>query len=534
MNWQNYSKFSSNPRRLVLICAAGVLIALAACTKKTADSTSKLNNAGVSGGSRLVPGMRKTWALHPMDQPGSVFHMEYSPNTSIVNLPTVGRTLRGVSEDRSIFLFEDSPELRAKLTPGKFVLFEGLDLRKVDALAVDPKSKNLIVGTETAPLNQALKSADIQWKTDVDFGELFSQLAAQSTSTQPQPNWLTQLASPSRWWDWLQPTVHAEISWDRIEGDAPVTADDFVTWNVHYLYTQNPDHSLNLDLHIVRKANGLDVDLSIKGKVSRFVQQVSFELTPEGNMREYFKNGDLHGDLDFAWVIQTDANKTPMNEVRLKLPGSVKIPLVKYTELPMSLEIGTALLFHPAFTTKDQVAKGTFHVTYGGDEGLQAAGSGIQIDGQAQGDGAIQNTFAFSPMASFGLVAAVAAPRIELRMGTEELWNMAGIPLNQNLTTTLSDVLLNNSFAGQWLKGKLGGNPLAIEGAAYFQLVVSTTAAHSGMLSLVPCQQFTMIATGQVGVDAQLFGNNTNWPPKDLFSKNIVQRNPENKICGGG
>src|SRR5579872_3023560 len=361
--------------RVIPACAALIVISFAVlgCSKKSAGANAS-GGETTPAGHRTVPGMRKTWGLHAM--PGSVFHVEYSPDTSIVDLATVGRTLRGVSADHRIFLFEDSPELRAKLIPGKFVLFEGLDLRKVDALAIDPKTKNLIVGTETAPPNQALKNADIQWKTAVDFGELFSQLAAQSTSTEGQPNWLTQLASPSAWLDWLQPTVHAEISSDRIEGDVPVTADDFVTWNIHYLYTQNPDHSLNLDLHIVRQANGLDADLSIKGKVSRFIQQVSFELTPEGNMSEHFKNGDLHGDLDFAWVIRTDANKTPMNEVRLKLPGRVKIPLVNYTELPMSLEIGTALLFHPAFTTKDQVAKGTFHVTYGGDEGLQAAGSG--------------------------------------------------------------------------------------------------------------------------------------------------------------
>jgi hypothetical protein len=494
-------------------------------------------NQSTGGGSRWVPGMRKTWALNPMEQPGTVFHVEYSPDTSIVDLATVGRALRGVSEDHRIFLFEDSPELRAKLIPGKFVLFQGLDLRKVDALAVDPKTKDLIVGTETAPLNQALKSANIQWKTPVDFNDLFSQLAAQRGPIETQPDWLAQFGSPSRWWDWLQPTVYAEITQDKIEGDVPVTANDFVTWNVHYLYTRNPDHSLNLDVHVVRQANGLDVDLSIKGKVSRFIQQTSFALTPEGNIRQYFKNGDLHGDLDFAWVIKTDENKTPMNEVRLKLPGSVKIPLVEYTELPMSLEIGTALLLHPAFTTKDQVAKGTFHVTYSGDEGLQAENSGIQTDGQADGDSAIQDTFAFSPLASFGLVAAIAAPRIELRMGTEELWDMADIPLNQNLTTTLTDVLLRNTVAGQWLQQNVLGkenNPLAIEGAAYFQLVISTTAAHSGMLSLVPCQQFTMVATGQMGVDAQWLGHNTNWPAKDLFTKNLARRIPDAKICGGG
>ena len=525
-----------NIKRVVVIVALGVTPMLASCSRKgSANATAQTNSGALTQGARWVPGMRKTWGLRPSEQPGSVFHVEYSPDTSIVDMATVGRTLRGVSEDHRIFLFEDSPELRAKLIPGKFVLFQGLDLRKVDAYAVDPKTKDLIVGTETAPLNQALKSANIQWKTPVDFKDLFNQSGAQNSSLETsQPFRLAELGSPSRWLDWLEPTVHADITQNRIEGDAQVTADDFVTWNVHYLYVCNPDHSLNLDVHVVRQANGLDVDLTMKGKVSRFIQETSFGLSPEGNIRQYFRNGDLHGDMDFAWVIKTDQNKTPMNEVRLKLPGSIKIPLVEYTGLPMSLQIGTALLFHPAFTTKDEVARGTFHVTYSGDEGLQVANSGIQTDGQADGDTAIQDDFAFSPFAAFGLVVAVAAPRIELRMGTEELWDMAGVPLNLNLTQTLSDVLMNNAIAGKWLKNALGGNPLAIEGAAYFQLVISTTAAHSGMQSLVPCHQFTMLTKGQIGVDAQLLGSNTNWPPKDLFSKNIVQIVPPAKICGAG
>jgi hypothetical protein len=110
---------------------------------------------------------------------------------------------------------------------------------------------------------------------------------------------------------------------------------------------------------------------------------------------------------------------------------------------------------------------------------------------------------------------------------------MTKIPLPSSVAESLTDVLLKNTIAGQWLDKKVG-NPLSVEGAAYFQLVISTTAAHSGMLSLVPCQQFTMIAKGQVGVDAEWLGKNTNWPPLEVFSKNLAQRQPDAKICGGG
>jgi hypothetical protein len=118
-------------------------------------------------------------------------------------------------------------------------------------------------------------------------------------------------------------------------------------------------------------------------------------------------------------------------------------------------------------------------------------------------------------------------------MGTEEIWDIAAAPLPESLVESLSNVLLENTVVGQWANKK-AGNPLSIESAAYFQVVISTTAAHSGMQSLVPCQQFTMIAKGQVGVDAEWLGSNTNMPAKDVFTKNLTQRQPDAKICGGG
>ena len=54
------------------------------------------------------------------------------------------------------------------------------------------------------------------------------------------------------------------------------------------------------------------------------------------------------------------------------------------------------------------------------------------------------------------------------------------------------------------------------------------------MQSLVPCQQFTMLAKGQVGVDGTWLGAPVATPTKDIFQKSIVDRKPDAKICGGG
>lgn len=491
---------------------------LAGCSKKSASSGSAAT-LGTSAAHGPVPGMRRTWGLHMM--PGAVFHVEYSPDTSIVNMAVVGRTLRGVSADHSIFLFENSPDLRAKLVPGKFVLFEGLDLRKVDALAL--YKGQLVVGTEKAALSQALKSATIRFKTPVHFGDLTKQRAAGESP------W-----SPLRWLDVLQPPAYADVAPHNMEGEFEYADTDFAVWKIHYhFYVPDQGGKMHLDLGMTREANGLNVELNPKVEISNFIQQWAMNLN-QGHLTLDFRQLNFDTDIDYGWTIKTSENKTPMSEVRFKIPepARISIPLMEETMLPMSLQIGSALLFHPAFTTKEEVAKGGFHLKYSGSQGISLDGSQTQIEGEGEGDGSIDQTYAFSPFASFGLVVAMAVPRVELRMGTDELWDAAEIPLPSSLTETLSDVLLNNTIAGQWLK-KHAGNPLEIESAAYLQMVISTTAAHSGMQSLVPCQQFTMVATGQAGVDSTWLGSNSNVPAKDLFTKNILQRQPDSKICGG-
>lgn len=517
---------------VVVLCIAP---ALASCSRSRSRNTSTrvAGSGAVIQGVRWVPGMRKTWALQPLEQPGTVFHVEYSPNTSVVDLATVGRTLRGVSEDHRIFIFADSPELRAKLIPGKFVLFQGLDLRKVDAYAVDPKTKNLVVGTETAPLGEALKSAQVQFKTPVNFADALNQLAAQFPPSTARPSQFAWHAPLLRWWDSLHPEVYAASGAHDMEGEFEVADTDFATWKVHYRFYSPPNASdMHLDLQLAREANGLDAELSAKGQISNFIQQVRLEVAQTGVSLFKWSDLNLHGNEDFDWTIKSSENKTPMNEVRLKLPGKISIPLAEF-ELPMSVQISEALLFHPALSTKDEVAKGSFSVKYSGDEGFKFENSSVQKEGQSEGDAAIDQSFAFSPFASFGLVVAMAVPRIELRMGSEEIWEMAEAPLPHALVESLSDLLLKTPIVGQWIKNK-AGNPLAIEGAAYFQVVIATTAAHSGMLSLVPCKQFTMNMRGQVGVDAKWLGNTSDLPAKDVFSKDIIQRQPNSKVCGGG
>jgi len=495
-----------------------LLFLLPGCSKKSpgtlgVGSRSSSATAAINGG----------WALHVLNQPGTVFRVEYSDKTNVVPRQIVSDSLRGFSEDHTIFLFKDSPALREKLVPGKFALLEGLDLRKVDALALD--GDTLVVGTEPAPLREALKNAQMQWSTPVDFKEIFDQRA--SAERQIPRSHFALLDSFADWWSTHEQTVYASSS-GELEGEKEIEDTDFATWKIKYHHIFNDsDHSLNFNLQLHREAPGMNAEIAAIGHMTKFTQTASI-LMADGEFKQAsYKYVGLHGNVNFHWELSTSESKTSMNEVRLKLPGKISVPL-DFTGVPMSLQVSEALLFHPAFTTKGEVAQGGFHVDYSGDEGFKLTGTDMEPDGEAEGESAIDKTVAFSPLAAYGVVVAMAVPRVELRVGTEEIFEALEIP--QSVYLKAGKLLQNSPISGSWLPK--AGNPLSTEAAAYFQIVISTTAAHSGMQSIVPCQQFTMVAKGQVGVDSKILGVDMNSPAKDIFTKNLVERQPNAKICG--
>ena len=509
-----------------------IVLSLAMDGCKRSDTTTATSNVTTDAFTNL-PGIRKTPGLRVLGKPGNKFEVEYSNRTAVVDMATVARTLRGGTADHRIFLFEDSAQLRAKLVPGNFVLFEGLDLRKVDAYAVDPQTKYLVVGTDKAPLTQALKNADIQINTPVNFDQLFAQSPSSSASLNRGWSFMHQLSGV---WDWIQPTAYAGISNTDLEGQVKFSDSNFAEWTLYYHASRGPGNGemgpgLDLDIRLTREAAGLDASIHMNAHITNF-QVVGGILMANGEMKkEHYQNVGLHGGATFDWQISTSETKTPMNEVRFKLPFKIAFPLIEFTGLPMSLEFGSAVLFHPAFTTKGQVAHGTFDVSFSGKEGFNLEGSDMEVDGKADASLAMKQGTAFSPLAAFGLVIAAAFPRVELAFGMESLFEAMHVPISATVAETLGDLLVNSPIAGQFLKKF--GNPLKADAAAYFQVVWSTTAAHSGMQSLVPCQQFTYGTKGQVGYDVDIMGIEKT-SVLDVFSDQKVKRQPDVKICLGG
>ncbi len=499
------------PLRCIAVLLACGCLSLLSCRKASDSASTSPSASSPLSGSAPASIIDTSGGIDLSKQPGTRYQVTYADNVVHVSADTVKRNLVGANGDHDIYVFTATPELRNKLLPGKVVLFEGLSFKRIQAVAED--GGQLFVGTENAPLNELFKDADIRWQTPINFLEIHNRQqrlpgAKSACAKYPLLPWL----SP--------PSVHAaEDKEEEEEG-----------WHIKSDANFSPD-KVNFQVDLTQSGDPLDATITGKGYIKNFESSLALTVSNSQVNKFDFSNKDVNGIIDFDWTVGTSGKPPELGEEKLKLPAIMSVPLY-LGALPFTLEIGEALLFHPAFSTKQQIAKGAFHVDYNGVTGLSVTrGSGGQPTQQdtsnATSESSIQTSTAFSPMAAFGIVVAVAIPRFELKTGTEEFLP----PLPASLADRAA-ALLEKTTMGHFVKK--AKEALKTEAAGTFQVVLSSTASHSGMLSLVPCQRFTLHVEGQVSADATVLGM-----PKELlktmtiFKKDIDQPIPNAKICTG-
>lgn len=486
-----------------------MIVVFGGCTRKPAD----LESAAASKGSESLAG----WGIDLTSAPGTKFQATLADGVVRVDAATVKRTLRGISRDHQILFFQSSPDLSDKLAPGKVVLFEGLTFKKVQAIASD--GAQLIVATEPASLTDLFKDANIHWHTAINFRDVHSQKMR------------TRSALHRRgffdWLDRLEPRVYAAA-----DEDSESKEEDEEGWKIKSNAKFNPDR-VDFEVDVARHGD-IDADIKGNGYVKNFETSMALVVNNSNVSQFDFSNSNVNGAVDFNWTVGSGSEKPPeLGEEKLKLPAMMSVPLF-VGGVPFTLEIGEALLFHPGFSTKLEIAKGAFHVDYNGVTGLSLSPGGSQDTSQASAESSIQTSTASSPYAAFGVVVAVAMPRFELKTGAEEVANEVPDSIAQAATA-----LLEKTTIGHYVHNAVK-NVLKSEAAATFQVILSSTASHSGMQSLVPCQRFTLHLEGQIGADAQVLGMKVpNLPkvpfeqPYKIFEKDIDLPNPPGKICTG-
>lgn len=490
----------ARPSGWVAVILAVCLLSLAGCSRRQAAVTS----------ARPVPASALELGPDLASLPGNTFQVTLSERVVRMEREDFRKSIRSISTDNTTLVFDPTDAAAARLSQGSILFIPGFAVRKV--AVVTRQAGNIVVVTEDPTLPEVIKNGKIQWAAPVKFAQVRQQQRA-DLAISPDRTAFARLTGA------LQPTVYAAAP-ASLSGEAD-------GWNYKLSATPEPD-KLNLELMVSREYNGVVITVNGSGYVQNFETAATI-LVQDSSLKYFdFKNTNLNGMVNFGWQAAKNEKGVEAAEQRIKLPSSFSIPL-PIGGLPFSLEVSEALLIHPAFTGGGEVARGRFRVEYNGVQGFNFKEGNVEQDGQAGGDGSIVDNFSLAPLAPVGFVAAVAMPRIELKLGTDTVFQV----VKQFVPSTLADAALNlvkSSPLGKFLNDAVS-DKLKTTGAAYAQLVISTSTIAAGVGSLIPCQKAMLISTISVGANATLLGKDKGKVSKDVFrqEKKIVV--PPTKSC---
>jgi hypothetical protein len=496
---------------ILLLSLFSLAVAIAGCSKKQQGQPESIS-ADKSKDPRTAANLRVTRLFKDMrDLPGTVFEVTYTPNTVQVDAAHWQKSLQSISSDGRVWVFDPRDDRVMQLSEGKIMFLENLAVMKVLGVT-DFEGKRVIVAAR-AGLPDLIQKGKIAWKAPIQFG----------TSSASLPH-----AEETSVWSRLGtlPAVHA----DGGGGDSASGEDDGWKYSIH---TQPGEKRLNLNFKISKEISGLGASLEGKGHVSEFVSTASMTVDG-GSMNEMtFANSNLSGEFTFNWAATRGGDNADIGESKIKLPTMFTTPL-PIGGIPFVLSVGEQFILKPGFGAKNEVAKGSFQVTFGGGEGISIKNGGEPEQKEnIEADSHMDATTTVS-LAPHAMLIAVCVPKVTLGLGTDSAFELADnyIPsIYANRVAEQLEKTLLDTAAKNFLKGKIK-DKFKTEASAYVQVVTVFTVTAAGALSLVPCKLQRITVLGQAGADATFLGQQVGEKKMDLFKKTIAEREPDINACG--
>lgn len=494
--------------RAFAMLSAALMFTVSGCKQKTSSTVAQPGATTASG----IPSQFRDLSKLP----GTVFDVTYTPNTVRIDLPTVQRTLKSVSRDARVFLFDASdPRIRA-LTEGKIMFLEHLGVRRIVG-TVNHGSQVAII-TDEASLPDFIQKGRIEFSVPIDFknetARLLPPVSAGSLMADLQAQFF--------------PVVYAS---EENKGSIGLHAKGEVdNWEFE-LKGEPEGEGLSLSLEAGKKVAGLTVSIKAKGDLDKVT--TGFKAVVSGNTIQQFEyNTPISGKLHVGWGLITDAAGSGIGESRLKLPPFAKDVFDVYG-LPLLFRIDEALIFTPGFEGKKDAAEGGVDLTFDGSGGLSVQGSeggeNSTPEGNMTGEPALEKTTAES-LAAHGVVLAIDAPKVSVSLGTESIEEAIQEAVPGAILDKAAEALEATGLGGLIKKAK--EDFFKIEGAAYVQLVTEFDYAGSGPLSVVPCSMTHLNFYAQAGADAQLLAIKGESPKVDLYKTSKTIRDPDIDACG--
>ncbi len=481
---------------------------LTSCSKNRATAGSA---AGVS-----VPGTPSQFYTPQ----GAVYDVKYTDNTVRVDLPTIQKALKSVSDDGRVVIFDASDSRLGGLKEGKVLFLEHLGVRRI--IGVQKQGSQIAIATDSAALTDFIQDGRIEFSAPMDFHAPHAEVTQPFRGVRPLSNV----------WNWTRTPgiVYADVGeacGNPEESRAGLQLKGEVdSWEFE-VEGEPEAGNLLFCFNAIKKLASLSASVKAKGELEHI--NTAFKAVIHGGKMDDFEySSPIEGKLKVTWAALTSSAGAGIGEGRLKFPPFWK-QVIDVDGLPFLLQANGNLIFTPGFGGKHDAAEGGFEVTYKGTGGLSVHGQQSSPEGQMSGEPTPEKTTAES-LAPHGVVVAVAAPKVALSLGTESFAEALKEVAPKGFLDKAAEALEGGPFARLFKSVK--ENFFNIEGAAFVQLVTEFDYAGSGPMSIVPCSMTHLNLTGQAGVDATLLAFKAGSPHVDLFKISKVNRDPDIDACG--
>ena len=476
----------------------------------------------------------------PMAPRGSGYaHVTYRPNVRIMDAEEGRKTLIGESTNGASLLFDSSNSTARSLHAGDVLLIKGLMARTV--LGAESTPDGIVVLTQHALITDVIQDGEIKIQAPIRFGAV----RAANENVPPLPMWLNLFATPAYAQSptgEMAKSAEAKGSMDAYGNMIKGAFSSVVSgWDTTFQATP-AEGQTNLNITLKRNVGGFAALITGQGSISNFQfdSVINIKQSVLQNMDTSFNN--LNGQMNFQWQVAKDDGGVMAEESKIKLPGAIEVPLSEFLDgLPMYLEVSGAILIHPAITGGKEITKGKFQIRYDGNQHFQVKPGNVNTDGSLSGDIQLGDHQDISPTAPLGMLVAFAAPRVELTLGLNKIYDESEIKKAADIVDKIADTVAKHLLnAQQYANYQQNGlhlgdtftNALSTDGAAFFQMIGTSASSYSGMSSISPCARYDLNLVATVGASAEVWGKTFASTNKEVFRKGMTRVDPPGmKLC---
>jgi hypothetical protein len=325
-----------------------ILIILAACSGSAPNVTT---TPGAPANVRTTYQVTYNEATHVVDAAAYEAAVVASPDPS----PATG-------EPDGTYRFRPT-DWASGLQPGQIVIFANHSLVKVTS--VEQAGGEVVVHTERAAMNEAIRDGQVNWTYPVDWNNLPAE------SYREMERELSRLASP--------PMAMAGAGFEAGGTDVAQVSKG-VDWSgsiqgfdVGLKLTPTPER---LDMELTAKKKlplGTSVAASAKGWISNFTQEtfLTYEQSQGGEATS--KTIGLHGEVNVEWHA-AKLGEALTEITSFKIPVSLPIPFT-VGPIPVVLKLQATLQVVPELSVAEASSGGNYSLKFSSDQGLEISGS---------------------------------------------------------------------------------------------------------------------------------------------------------------